>query len=68
MTKTQLVLRRYARKENVNLEEWDKRLPHFGGLAPHRFQGFVKDYIGGKSMLKVCVYCLKPEDWDNRAK
>lgn len=33
---------------------WDRERPHFGGMAPHR-------YDGGD---EYCCYCGKPKDYE----
>lgn len=40
------------------LDIWDKKTPHFGGAAPHR-------YDDGDS---YCKYCNRPRDWDKNTR
>jgi len=44
---------------------WCDDKAHFGGCAGHRMQGLASEYIPIKKEndFKVCVYCLKPENW-----
>lgn len=55
-------LKQYAKSQGVNLKEWERERPHFGGLGPHRYEAEISDYLGGNCRDKVCVYCLKPEN------
>lgn len=38
---------------------WDKERPHFGGDAPHRYEGVGK----GRHYREECVYCGRPRDY-----
>lgn len=62
-------LAEYARKEGITPSvNWTEERPHFGGVAPHRYQAFAHEYIGGKSCERVCVYCLRPETFKAEGK
>ena len=56
---------RFLRKTGQILKsyDWHKDLPHFGGVAPHRYQAFASEYVSMTNQvdIKVCVYCLRPE-------
>ncbi len=48
-----------AKKERVDLQDWDKQAPHFKGMGQHRY--VVHKELSESSPL--CCYCLRPLFW-----
>lgn len=54
-----------GKTEKEILAQWNSDRPHFGGAGPHRMQATTNDYVKTKSKETVCVYCLKPEGFND---